>query len=161
MVCFSLYPGQLVMWPVGRSALLWLLKPGNHGTGTSGGLHSDRHCTAACVRIRWASKDFHDTIVLKALFFWVDANPPTVNNSSFWQQWAGSGPAYCTRVKPEVQGPNPAFCQFQSGLQIQFNCQLLYRMSPAKNNSWYKVNTQCETGSESWVLKYTDRNVEM
>lgn len=41
-------------------------------------------------RIWWAGKDIHSTKALKSLF-WVDANPLTFNNSSFWQQRASSG----------------------------------------------------------------------
>lgn len=60
------------------------------------GLSPHSQCIAVGVwgllteRIWWAGKDIHYTKALKSLF-WVDANPLTFNNSSFWQQWASSG----------------------------------------------------------------------
>lgn len=105
ILCFilhiPLYVGQFVMWPVWQSALLWgvLFQPDNHAAV---GLRSLRALALIVIallsvygallteRIWWAGKDIHSTKALKSLF-WVNANPLTFNNSSFWQQRASSG----------------------------------------------------------------------
>ncbi len=73
-------------------------QPWDSWTPVSAGLSAGHHRIAVGVwggwllteRIWWAGKDIHSTKALKSLF-WVDANPLTFNNSSFWQQRASSG----------------------------------------------------------------------